>query len=308
MSSINMSSLPVPGQRTKFTNSKLWELLELVKFEHTIFALPFALSAMILAAPPGVWPLPITLLWVVLCMLGGRTYAMALNRLIDAEIDARNTRTQSRGIPAGRVQKTEAFVLALAAAALLTVAVFQLPQICQQLLPVAFLILTLYSFTKRFTSLCHLVLGLALGSSAVGGWLAVTGVLSWEPVIFGLAVVFWVSGFDIIYALQDVDFDRQNKLHSLPAWLGMETALGLSRVFHAQAVVYLICFGLLYHWEGMFYWLAVLLMMGMLVYEHNLIWQNKQIKLENINAAFFDVNGKISLAVLALVVLDKWVG
>ena len=188
--------------------SRLGEYADLVKFEHTIFALPFALSAMLLAAPANAWPSPLTVLWVVLAMVGGRTYAMGLNRLIDAHIDGQNPRTQNRSIPAGRVSHKEAWMLILSSAALLIFAAFQLPVICQQLLPVAFIFLTIYSYMTLFSPLAHRVLGVALGSSAVGGWLAVTGQLTWLPVFFGFAVVFWVAGFDIIYACQDYDFDQ----------------------------------------------------------------------------------------------------
>ena len=193
---------------------KVKEYAELVKFEHTVFALPFALSSMLLAVQPGTWPSIWTLLWVLLAMVGGRTYAMALNRLVDADIDAKNPRTENRSIPAGRVKKSETWVLIILSAILLTLATFQLPLVCQQLLPVAFFLLTLYSFVKRFSSLAHLVLGIALGSSAVGGWLAVTGEIAWLPIIFGFTVVFWVSGFDVIYACQDIEFDRVRKVTS----------------------------------------------------------------------------------------------
>lgn len=281
---------------------KVREYAELVKFEHTIFALPFALSTMLLASPYGAWPNPATCLWILLAMVGGRTFAMAINRLIDATIDGENPRTQNRSIPAGRVKKSEAWVLVLLAATLLSVATYQLPPICQQLLPVAFFILILYSYVKRFSSLAHLVLGIALGSSAVGGWLAVTGELSWLPVIFGFAVVFWVSGFDVIYACQDYDFDKRAGLHSIPVWLGIAGALRLSRVFHLLTVTLMILFGLLYPYTGPGYWLAVLVTAGMLVYEHRLVSPDN---LSNINEAFFTVNGRISMTVLLLVLVDK---
>ena len=187
-------------QRQQGVLGRITEYAELVKFEHTIFALPFAMSAMLLATQPGHWPNIMTVFWILLAMVGGRTYAMAANRLIDAKIDGDNPRTQNRSIPAGRVKKAEAIAITLLAAALLVFATFQLPLICQQLLPLAFIILTVYSFVKRFSSMAHLVLGVALGSSAVGGWLAVSGDLTLEPVLFGFAVVFWVAGFDIIYA------------------------------------------------------------------------------------------------------------
>ncbi len=290
--------------------NRIAEYGELVKFEHTIFALPFAFSAMLLATPAGQWPSLATVLWVLLAMVGGRTYAMGLNRLIDAQIDGRNPRTKSRSIPAGRVKKHEAWMLVLVSAALLVFAAFQLPVICQMLLPVAFLILTIYSYMKLFSPLAHLVLGVALGSSAVGGWLAVTGELSWLPVIFGFAIVFWVAGFDIIYACQDYDFDQDAGLQSIPVALGLEQALWVSRVFHALTVLLLVLFGGLYLSEGIGFWLAVGLTAGMLLYEHWLIRGDAQnpIRLEKVNEAFFMVNGRISMGVFLLVLMDQCLG
>jgi len=287
--------------------TKLTEYLELVKFEHTIFALPFALAAMLLACEPYQWPGWGVALWVVLAMVGGRTYAMALNRLIDARIDAANPRTKGRSIPAGRVTVKEAWGMVLLSAALFISATFQLPVICRLLLPMAFIILTVYSYVKRFSSLAHLVLGVALGSSAVGGWLAVTGELSWLPVIFGFAVVFWVAGFDIIYACQDVEFDRSAKLNSIPVRLGVGEALTLSRVFHVLTILLMILFGVLYPYEGYAYWGAVVVTGGMLLYEHSLVAGDKDapIRLENVNEAFFNVNGQISLTIFMLILLDK---
>lgn len=287
---------------------RLQEYAELVKFEHTIFALPFALSAMVLATPAGVWPALSTVGWVLLAMVGGRTYAMALNRLIDARIDARNPRTQNRSIPAGRVNRLEAVGMVWVSLAVLVLATLQLPVICQWLLPVAILILTVYSYMKLLTPLAHLVLGVALGSSAVGGWLAVTGELGVLPVVFGWAVVLWVTGFDIIYACQDYGFDRQFGLKSIPVALGIAGALRVSRWCHIGTVLLLTGFALGYPQAGWGLWLAVLLTAGMLVYEHRLIGgdgQDAPIRLEKVNEAFFNINGRISLAVFVLVVLDK---
>lgn len=297
------TSTPSSSNAASKSVSKLAEYAELVKFEHTIFALPFALSAMLLASPYGEWPSVMTLFWILMAMVGGRTYAMALNRLIDASIDGANPRTKSRSIPAGRVKKLEASVLVLIAGLLLAVATFQLPPLCQTLLPVAYFILTIYSFVKRFSSLAHLVLGVALGSSAVGGWLAVTGELSWLPVIFGFAVVFWVSGFDVIYACQDYDFDKDAGLHSIPVALGIPGALILSKVFHVLCVALLMTFGFLYSATGICYWIATALTALMLLYEHRLVSPQN---LSKINEAFFTVNGRISMSVFLLILLDKF--
>ncbi len=292
---------------SKFTlGARLAEYAELVKFEHTIFALPFALSAMVLALPGSQWPSAWTVLWVVLCMVGGRTYAMGLNRLIDAPIDGKNPRTQNRSIPAGRVKAREAWLLVLASALLFIGAAWQLPVICRLLLPVAFAILTLYSYMKLFSPLAHLVLGVALGSSAVGGWLAVTGAITWQPVVFGFAVVFWVAGFDVIYACQDFEFDKEAGLKSIPVALGLTGALRLSRLFHCLTVALLVGFALGYA-VGPLFWVAIALTAGMLIYEHCLIRGDERnpIRLEKVNEAFFTINGRISMAVFVLVLLDK---
>lgn len=306
----NQAETSCPKTFWKTLNERLSEYADLVKFEHTIFALPFALSSMLLATPPNQWPHWTTVFWVGLAMVGGRTYAMGLNRLIDVDIDGKNPRTQMRSIPAGRVSSREAWLLILASAALLTFATFQLPLICRLLLPLAFLVLTLYSYVKLFSSLAHLVLGFALGSSAVGGWLAVTGVLSWPPVIFGSAVVFWVAGFDIIYACQDFEFDQKARLKSIPVALGIHRSLWVSRFFHLMTVLLLTGFALLYPHTGLFFWLAILMTAGMLVYEHCLIKGDGKtpVRLEKINEAFFNINGKISLGVFVCVALQKILG
>ncbi len=287
---------------------KLKEYAEMVKFEHTIFALPFALSAMLMAAPFGQWPHLNTIFWIVLAMVGGRTFAMGLNRLIDAHIDAKNPRTKNRAIPAGRVSKAEGWALTVLAGGLLAFATFQLPLICQQLLPVAYIVLTLYSYMKRFSSLAHLVLGVALGSSAVGGWLAVTGVITLEPVLFGLAVMLWVAGFDIIYACQDIDFDKQANLKSIPSQLGAKQALLISKFFHLSTILLLISFGVTYPYTGNGFWIGVALTAAMLVYEHWIIRgrDGDAINLDKVNAAFFTINGQISISMFVLIVIDKW--
>lgn len=273
-----------------------------------MFALPFALSALLLACPYGVWPPLPTVAWVVLAMVGGRTYAMGLNRLLDAKWDALNPRTANRELPSGKLSPLQAWVFTLAALALLIVAVLPLPPLCLQLLPLAVVFLTLYSYTKRFTALCHLVLGLALGSSAIGGWLALTG--AWNgglPILFGAAVMFWVAGFDIIYACQDVEFDQQQGLHSLPAWLGAAMALRLSRVFHTVSSLCLAGFGLWFsvtHYPLAWpFWLAWAGMSGLLVWQQRLV---SSTDLSKANQAFFTLNGWASMGVFFLVFLLKW--
>ncbi|MBK8189505.1 MAG: UbiA family prenyltransferase [Vampirovibrionales bacterium] len=278
------------------------EYAELVKFEHTVFALPFALAAMLLAAAPGRWPSALTLTWVLLAMAGGRTFAMAANRLIDAQFDAQNPRTSDRAIPAGRVARWEAFALIGASLLAFLIAVWQLPEICQRLAPLALLILAGYSYMKRISSAAHLVLGLALGASAIGGWLAVSGEWSWLALTFGAAVTFWVAGFDIIYACLDEAFDRRVGLHSLPAWLGAATALKLSATFHGLSLALMAAFAALYPHTGAAFWAAIALMGALLAYQHRLVGPGR---LERVNEAFFVVNGRISAAIFLAVLLDK---
>ncbi len=289
----------IPLKTAKITY-RIKEYLELIKFEHTIFALPFALSGMLLASP-GKFPHITAVLWVLLAMAGGRTAAMSLNRVIDADIDVKNPRTANRAIPAGRIRKTSAVLLSVLAFGLLIFATWQLPLICKQLLPLAVVILVVYSYTKRFTHLSHFVLGGALGSAAAGGWLAVSPEISLPVVLWGLAVVFWVAGFDVIYALQDIDFDRKNKLFSIPAWLGVKNSLRVSRIFHLITLIFLLILGIIVK-SGLYYWLGIFLTCILLVYEHSLLKEND---LSRLNTAFFNVNGYVSIGIFFFILLDK---
>jgi len=284
----------------KDIKSKILEYFELIKFEHTIFALPFALSGMLLASSEK-FPSIYIFIWVLMAMIGGRTAAMSLNRLIDAEIDKKNPRTSSRAIPAGKIKKVSAFILAMISFAVMIFAVWKLPLICKQLLPLAIIILVTYSFTKRFTCLSHFVLGGALGAAASGGWLAVRGELSLPVILWGISVVFWVAGFDVIYAIQDIDFDRENKLFSIPAWLGIKKSLLISKIFHLFTIVLLITLGLVYT-VGIFYWFGIAFVACMLFWEHSLL---KETDLSKINAAFFNINGYVSIGIFIFILLDK---
>ena len=288
--------------------SKLLDYASLVKFEHTVFALPFALTGLLLANPMPALPQVETVIWVLLAMIGGRTYAMGLNRIADAKFDALNPRTASREIPSGKVSILEAWGLTLVALGVMMFAVFQLPLLCQQLLPLAILILTLYSYTKRFTSLCHLVLGLALGASAIGGWLAQTG--DWQGGLslgFGVGVALWVMGFDIIYACQDADFDTAHQLYSIPVKIGVASALRLSRWIHGASVLALLAFAWQYSHSayGFIGWgfcLALSVMSVLLVLEHRLVSADD---LSRGNQAFFTLNGQISVGFFILVLLER---
>lgn len=276
------------------------EWSEMIKLEHTIFALPFALSGLLLASPE--WPSFSTVFFTVAAFAGARAASMTLNRLIDAKIDSRNPRTKDRSIPAGRISNKQAIIFALGSFAVMAVSATRLPPLCVQLLPVAIVWLSFYSFTKRFTWLCHIVLGIAIGGAALGGWVAAGGLLTAAaPWILMLAVATWVGSFDIIYACQDVDIDRQEKLHSMPARFGVATALNISSALHVVTAMSLIAVGLLCS-LGAFYWVGFAIVCGMLVYEHSIVKPND---LSRVNAAFFTVNGVVSILMFVAILLDK---
>ncbi|MBT1070631.1 putative 4-hydroxybenzoate polyprenyltransferase [Geobacter chapellei] len=264
----------------------------MIKFSHTIFALPFALAGALLAAR-GL-PSPEKVFWIVAAMVGARTAAMGLNRLIDAEIDANNPRTSGRAIPAGLIGKGATFSFIVLSLVLLLAAAYRLNPLCLQLSPLAVLFLVLYSYCKRFTSLAHVVLGICLAAAPMGAWIAIRGSIDLPALILGGAVLFWVAGFDILYALQDLEFDRKAGLHSIPVALGVAGSLWAARMFH------LIMLGLLL-WLlvslglGSFFMIGILIAAGMLLYEH---WLLKDGNLDKLDAAFFNMNGYISVVIL----------
>lgn len=276
--------------------------LEMIKFSHTIFALPFALSAAVLAA--GGLPTTRQTLFIVLAMVGARTAAMGMNRLIDAEIDARNPRTAGRAIPAGLISRPAVLIMILLSVILLLWSAAMLNPLCLKLSPVALFFLLLYSYCKRFTSLAHLVLGICLAAAPLGGWIAIRGTLDPPAVVIGLSVLFWVAGFDILYALQDLEFDRTAGLHSIPVRLGVTGSLRLARLFHLITLCGLISLGILIA-GGYFYWTGIAAMGGMLLYEHLLLRGGD---LSRLDAAFFTMNGYISLTFLATITLDLFTG
>jgi 4-hydroxybenzoate polyprenyltransferase len=273
-------------------------LLDLIKFSHTIFALPFAFMGAILAAR-GV-PAPSILLWIMLAMVGARSGAMAMNRLADQEIDARNPRTRERALPQGLVRRGEVILLMLGSFALFLFAAARLNPLCLKLAPFAMAVLILYSYTKRFTFLSHLILGLALAMAPLGAWIAVTGEVAAAPVVLGLAVLFWVAGFDILYAMADIDFDRASGLYSIPARFGAASGMAISRTLHALTLLLLL---LLIFLSGLrsFYLAGVLLASGFLVYEHLLLIRYG---LKRLDAAFFTANGLLSITLFCFTLLD----
>ena len=282
--------------------SKLSIFLEAIKFEHTIFALPFAYVGMLLAAfvttggAPSVWQV----VWITVAMGSARTLAMALNRLIDREIDARNPRTANRALPRRLLTAREMSLSALAAATILALAAWQLNPLCLALMPGAVIVLTGYSYTKRFTWLCHLVLGCAIGLAPIGAWTAVTGTIDPRSLILGLAVCTWIAGFDLLYACQDVTVDRAEGLHSVPARFGIAATLAVSSALHVATVGALVWIGLVVG-LGMVYWIGVVIAAALLVYEHSLLRPDD---LSRLDVAFFNVNGYIAMVLLVAVAGD----
>lgn len=279
----------------------LTNFLNFIKFEHSIFALPFVLSGAILASTNG-FPKFSTISWIVIAMVGARSLAMSLNRIIDKEIDSKNSRTYERELPSGKLSNKQAVIFTLASLLVLIFSTLQLPKLCLYLLPIAVIWFYIYPYTKRFTSLSHIWLGIALGSSVLAGWISVTGSINSPiPFILGLAVTFWVSGFDIIYACQDYEFDKKNNLFSLPAKLGIKNALLISRIFHVHTVFFLILLGLVVK-ISLIYWFCVIFVSGMLLYEQSLVKSND---LSKVNIAFFTVNGWVSVGFFILIFIAK---
>lgn len=279
----------------------LTKFLNFIKFEHSVFALPFALSGALLATPNG-FPNLSSILWIILAMVGARSFAMSVNRIIDKDIDLKNPRTKNRELPQEVLTKNQAVLFSIVSLLIFIYATFQLPRICLLLLPIAAIWFFIYPFTKRFTSLSHLWLGVALGASALAGWIACNGeITSPLPYILGLAITFWVSGFDIIYACQDYEFDKNNNLKSIPAKLGIKNALLISRIFHLFTILFLILLGT-YIQTSLIYWFCVIFVAGMLYYEQSLVKPND---LSKVDMAFFTVNGWISVGFLGFLVLEK---
>lgn len=273
----------------------------LVLFAHSIFALPFAMIGFFLGVTttdnPFNW---LKLVLVLLCMVFARNAAMAFNRYLDRNIDAKNPRTLMRDIPAGKVSANEALNFVIVNCILFTVATFFINNLCFYLSPVALFVVLFYSYTKRFTALCHLVLGLGLSLAPIGAYIAVTGAFNLVPVLYSFAVLFWVSGFDIIYALQDEDFDKGEKLHSIPAALGIKNALNLSVVLHIVSAlcVMLPIFFVPFSW---IYYIGVAFFCSMLIYQHLLV---KPTDISKVNRAFATTNGFASLIFAICFLLD----
>jgi len=273
-------------------------LVSLVKLEHTVFALPYAYAGAVLAA--GEVPGLRLLLWITVAMVGARSLAMALNRLIDARIDARNPRTARRELPAGLLSPLQVAAFAAASLAVFLIAVWQLPPVTHVLWPIPVAGFVIYPYLKRFTWLCHPFLGAVDGLAPVGGWVAVTGTVDWQPFLLGGAVALWIGGFDIIYATMDLEVDRREGLHSIPRRFGVGTALLITRIAHAGSVALLIWLGIELS-LGPFYWLGLAVVAGLLAYENSIVSEDD---LSRVDMAFLQMNGVIAIVFLAGVLAD----
>ncbi len=285
-------------------NKGVSNYLSLVKFAHTIFAMPFALIGFFYGLKTVNYNLQrlwwLLLILVILCMVFARSAAMAFNRWLDAEYDAKNPRTAIREIPGGIIQKKHALTFVIINCLAFITTTYFINILCLALSPVALFVILFYSFTKRFTPLCHVVLGLGLSLSPIGAFMAVTGHFALVPVLFSFSVLFWVSGFDIIYALQDEAFDKENNLSSIPSWLGAAKALKVSEYLHVLSALSVIAAGMIGDFSWL-YWVGVALFVFFLVYQHLLV---KPKDLSKVNKAFFSSNGIASVVFCVFVLLD----
>jgi len=277
--------------------------LSLIKFSHTIFALPFAFIGFTLAISQKEHDFTLDkLIFVLLCMIFARSAAMAFNRYIDRDVDTANPRTAKiREIPNGTIKAGSALYFVILNCMLFMGAAYLLNSLCFLLSPIALLVILGYSYTKRFTALCHLILGLGLSISPIGAYLAVTAQFDILPLLFSCIVLFWVSGFDIIYALQDENFDKQFNLHSIPVLLGQKNALHFSRLMHIIAAAIILFIGINYFATSTLFWTATTLFIGLLINQHRLV---KPDDLSKINLAFFTNNGIASVIFGALIILE----
>ena len=280
--------------------NKIKAFFELVKFEHSVFALPFAYLGMLLASDGR--PKISQFIWITAAMVSARTAAMALNRLIDRKIDAANPRTQSRPLLTGRISARAAWIAVAVSVGVLLLSAYQLNTLCFSLAPVALFLLWGYHYVKRFSILCHFALGLVLALAPMGGWMAVTGAFAWQPLLLSAAVLFWVAGFDIIYALQDIEFDRAHSLYSIPAEFGERRALVYSARCHIASVALLGLFGLATG-LGPVYWAGVAVCAGLLWFEHHIASESDASKL---NTAFFTINGWVGILLFVFTFLETF--
>jgi len=277
---------------------KTSDFLRLIKFSHSVFALPFAFTGALIAA--GGIPSLRQIIWITVAMVGARTVAMGLNRIIDSKIDALNPRTKEREIPKGVIKTNEALFYTLSALAVFIFAAYKLNPLCLKLSPLAVFVVAAYPYAKRFTSLSHLILGLALSFAPLGAWVAIRGSLDAAILPLSFAVLFWVAGFDIFYAMQDMEFDRRHALFSIPSRFGIKKSILLAKFFHLITVLLLLSLIPIFNMRG-FYLAGVLIAAALLIYEHLLV---KPDDLSRIDMAFFNMNGYISITLFLFTLLD----
>lgn len=278
--------------------NKIKVFLEMIKFQHSIFALPFAYLGAFLSQMrvPGL----VTLLWITLAMVGARSFAMSLNRLIDIEIDRRNPRTAERALPKKLLSISNVILFTLLSLAIFLLAVYNLAPICRYLWPFVIIPFVVYPYTKRVTWLSHFVLGLCLGLAPVGAWIAVTNTVSLDPLLIGGAVLLWVAGFDIIYAIMDIDFDRRYGLFSIPAKFGVKRSLALTKLLHTASIAIFTWIGIRLG-LGLLYFIGIAVTAILLTYENSLIKPND---LSRLNLAFFTMNGVVSVVMFCFVAFE----
>lgn len=277
-------------------------ILEMIKFEHTIFALPFAFLGAIMGnlVEEGNLPSLVEWIWITLAMVGARSSAMALNRAIDSEIDGANPRTKTRAIPAKLLKRGEVYLFIAASLALLFVSAYQLNPLSVKLLPLAVFFLVIYSYTKRFTYLCHIVLGITIAIAPLGGWVGATGTLSPEAFLLFFGVLFWTAGFDVIYATQDAEYDKTHGLYSIPSAFGISNGLMTARWLHVASFIAFISLGVV-SGMGWIYYLGVFISGAIMVYEHSLV---KPHDLSKLDVAFFTMNGILSVVMFIFSIGD----
>ena len=277
----------------------------MIKFSHSVFALPFAFTAALMAA--GGVPPAGKVFFIILAMVGARSGAMATNRIVDRKIDAKNPRTALRELPSGKLGTGETVAFAVLSFAVLGFAAYMLNPLCFRLFPLAVFLTVFYSFTKRFTWTSHLFLGIAISLAPLGAWLAIRGEFAPVQTVLALtlAVVFWLAGFDVIYALQDLDFDKSSGLYSIPAKFGAANSLVIARLCHVVSMLMLVLAGVLSN-MGVLYWAGLILAAGLFMREHRLVRADDKgdVSLENLNMAFFNMNGWISITIFAFTLLD----
>ena len=272
--------------------------LGMIKFAHSVFALPFAFTSALLAAG-GMPPLG-KVLWIAVAMVGARSGAMGLNRVIDMDIDAENTRTNMRELPAGKISKPSALGFSLVSLGVMVYAAYVLNPLCLKLSPLAIAVLLAYSYAKRFTWGAHFILGIALAFAPLGAWVAIRGTLDAQALPLTMAVLLWLPGFDILYALQDMDFDRRSKLFSIPARFGVRASLYIARALHLCSWALLVANGFIFG-LGPVYFIGMAAVAGLFIYEHSLVHEHD---LSKLNMAFFNMNGYISVSVFVFTTLD----